>query len=118
MEWRVGNLLKGVGNEEGAERFETMVRGAGARIERIVSWGQASPEGFWYDQGWDEWVLVVQGRAGVRCEGEELRELGPGDWLWLPAGCRHRVEWTERGRPTVWLAVHLGERQEGPAGAH
>ena len=61
MEWRVGNLLQGLGNEEGAERFETMVRGAGARIERIVSWGQASPEGFWYEQGWDEWVLVVQG---------------------------------------------------------
>jgi hypothetical protein len=117
MTAQAGNLLVGLGSGEGAERFETLLTAAGARIERIVSWGQASPEGFWYDQAWDEWVLVVQGGAGVRCEGEDVRELGPGDWLWLPAGCRHRVEWTELGRPTVWLAVHVGEEQEGPAGA-
>ena len=109
MATRAGNLLTGLGRGEDAERFETLLMGAGVRIERIVSWGQASPEGFWYDQAWEEWVLVVQGRAGVRCEGEELYVLEPGDWLCLPAGCRHRVEWTEPKQPTVWLAVHLGE---------
>ncbi|HOD43146.1 MAG TPA: hypothetical protein PKL57_21545, partial [Candidatus Wallbacteria bacterium] len=33
------------------------------RIERILSAGQASPEGFWYDQPENEWVLLVQGEA-------------------------------------------------------
>ena len=32
----------------------------GLRIERIVSWGQCSPEGFWYDQEEDEWVCLVR----------------------------------------------------------
>ncbi len=27
------------------------------RVERIVSIAQSSPEGFWYDQPEDEWVL-------------------------------------------------------------
>ena len=33
--------------------------------------------------------------------------MGPGDWVWLPARCRHRVAWTDPDAPTVWLAVHL-----------
>jgi cupin 2 domain-containing protein len=79
----------------------------GARVERIVSTGQASPEGFWYDQGWTEWVVVLTGSAGVRIEGEAAaRMLGPGAWLEIPPHARHRVDWTDADEPTVWLAVH------------
>ena len=80
----------------------------GLRIERIVSTGQATPEGQWYDQETDEWVLVVAGAARLRIEDEVTdRELGEGDWIFLPAHCRHRVTWTRAEPPTVWLAVHF-----------
>jgi cupin 2 domain-containing protein len=78
------------------------------RIERIVSTGQASPPGFWYDQDAAEWVVLLTGGARLRFESEtEVRELKPGDYLHIPAHARHRVEWTHPNEPTVWLAVHI-----------
>jgi len=66
------------------------------RVERIVSTGQASPPGFWYDQPWTEWVLLLTGAAGLLFEDEStLRQLKAGDYLLIPAGQRHRVEWTD-----------------------
>ncbi len=78
------------------------------RIERIVSTGQASAPGFWYDQPWDEWVALLSGEARLRFEGEaEARELAPGDYVHIPAHARHRVEATSENPPAVWLAVHF-----------
>jgi cupin 2 domain-containing protein len=52
-------------------------------------------------------VLVLTGSAGLLIEGEALpRVLRAGDYLLIPAHRRHRVEWTDGERPTVWLAVH------------
>lgn len=77
------------------------------RMERIVSRGHASPEGFWYDQLQHEFILLLRGAARLRFEDEDsIVELKPGDYLIIPAGCRHRVEWTSPDEPTVWLAVH------------
>jgi len=88
------------------EAVDCLLATRGVKIERIVSTGQASPPGFWYDQSDGEWVLLVAGAAKLMIEGEALaRELGPGDWLELPPRCRHRVEWTAPDRQTVWLAV-------------
>ncbi len=79
----------------------------GARIERIVSTGQASPPGFWYDQDWTEWVVVLTGSAGLMIDGEAApRVLDPGDYVEIQPHVRHRVEWTDADEPTVWLAVH------------
>ncbi|TWA60347.1 cupin 2 domain-containing protein [Azospirillum brasilense] len=109
-----GNLLAGLPAESlPDELFTTLTETASSsgvvRIERILSTGQASPDGFWYDQAWDEFVLVVQGTARLQLDGEAERTLGPGDWLMIPAGRRHRVAWTDPAAPTVWLAVHIGE---------
>ena len=77
------------------------------RVERIVSTGQASPEHYWYDQEWAEWVLLLRGGARLLFEDEaEPRCLGPGDYANIPAHRRHRVEWTDPQQATVWLAVH------------
>jgi cupin 2 domain-containing protein len=93
------------------EAFTTLVGRPGLRVERIVSTGQATPEGEWYDQGTDEWVLLVKGAARLRIEGEsEDRALSEGDWILLPAHCRHRVTWTRAEPPTVWLAVQFTPR--------
>jgi cupin 2 domain-containing protein len=104
-----GNVLADLPDEaERAERFEPLLDRPGLRIERIVSTGQASPEGFWYDQPRDEWVLLLSGSAGLRFADEaDVRELEPGDWLHIPAHMKHRVEWTDAGQPSVWLAVHF-----------
>ena len=67
----------------------------------------ASPEGFWYDQEWHEFVLLLSGRAQVAfADGTLPVDLAPGDWLDIPAHRKHRVEWTDPKQNSVWLAVH------------
>lgn len=106
---KTGNLRRDLPPRPLAEgAFTTLVDPPGMRIERIVSTGQVTSEGQWYDQETDEWVLLVEGAAGLRIEGEsEDRALAEGDWILLPAHCRHRVTWTRTQPPTVWLAVHF-----------
>jgi cupin 2 domain-containing protein len=94
---------------EAAERFEDLLTRPGVRIERIFSSGQSTPNGEWMDQAWDEWVLLVAGRAGLTLEGDPPLTFQPGDHLLIPAHRRHRVDWTET--PTVWLALHFDEHQ-------
>jgi cupin 2 domain-containing protein len=90
------------------EVADILVERRGLRIERIVSTGQATPDGQWYDQKTDEFVLVVAGAARLRIAGEDRdRALAQGDWLLFPAHCRHRVTWTQDDPPTIWLAVHF-----------
>lgn len=92
------------------EVVDILLKRPGSRVERIVSTGQATPDGEWYDQESDEFVLLVAGAARLRIEGEaEDRVLEEGDWVCLPAHCRHRVTWTRAAPPTVWLAVHFGD---------
>ena len=103
-----GNLLGPLPDATAAEQVHVLLAAGGARIERIVSAGQASPEGFWYDQDGTEYVLLLAGTARLRIEGEDSpRSLQLGDYLVLPAHCRHRVEATSRDPPAVWLAIHL-----------
>ncbi len=105
---RAGNLFVPLPARGEQEAVSLLAETAGARIERIVSTGQASPPGFWYDQAGTEWVILLSGSAAVRFESEaEPRLLAPGDWLEIPPHARHRVESTDAERPTVWLAVHL-----------
>lgn len=92
------------------ELSETLLAGRGVRLERIVSFGQASPDGFWYDQDEAEWVVVLAGRARLAIAGEAAdRDLGPGDAVYLPRHCRHRVTWTDPSQPTVWLALFVDQ---------
>jgi cupin 2 domain-containing protein len=106
---RGGSIKSGLSSLPLADEVaDILVERRGLRIERIVSTGQATPESQWYDQETDEFVLVVAGAARLRIEGEDRdRELAQGDWLLLPAHCRHRVAWTQSEPPTIWLAVHF-----------
>ncbi len=102
-----GNLLASLPAAQVEEQVERLVGGPDFRIERIVSTGQASPSGFWYDQADDEFVVLLAGAARLRFEeGDRSLDLKPGDWVEISARVRHRVEWTEADPPTVWLAVH------------
>ena len=84
------------------ELFETILQTANTRIEKIVSYGQTSPEGFWYDQDENELVTVLEGEAKIRLN-DEIITLQKGDYLNIQARTRHRVEYT--ANPTIWLAV-------------
>ena len=102
----ITNLFQDIPSTLTEELVSVLASNRHVRIERIVSTGQASPQGFWYDQDEDEWVVVLSGEAKLRIEGHsDLRHLGPGDHLTIPARQKHRVEWTSELQPTVWLAV-------------
>lgn len=91
-----------------AEYFETLLQRQHLRIERIVSTGQMTPEDSWYDQEWDEWVLVVRGSATlVFADTPQAVALQAGDYVLIPAHRRHRVSWTDPEQETLWLAVHF-----------
>ncbi len=90
-----------------AERLETLASGAGVRIEKILSSGHVTPPGEWYDQSDDEWVLLVEGEATIGFESGMQCTLRGGEWVFLPAHVRHRVESTSVSPGCVWLAVHL-----------
>ena len=87
--------------------MDQLVTDGSVRVERIVSTGQASPPGFWYDQELAEWVVLLAGAAELQFEDETVpRRLGPGDWVNIAAHRRHRVNWTDPAQPSVWLAIH------------
>lgn len=106
-----GNLFAGLPDGPLAdERFDTLLTRPGLRIERIVSTGQASPPGFWYEQDDAEWVVLLTGEAALRFADEDMpRVLLPGDWLYIAPRRRHRVERTSAEPATVWLAVHFAD---------
>lgn len=87
------------------EAVTVLAAAPGFRVERIVSRGHRSPDGFWYDQDEHEWVMVTRGAAILAFEDGTRLTLGPGDWVDLPPHRRHRVEWTTPDEPTVWLAA-------------
>jgi cupin 2 domain-containing protein len=98
------NLLTNLPSDLPDELSTTLLEASNLRIERIVSHGHASPEGFWYDQDEHEWVVVLQGAARLQLEDRTI-DLGPGDHINLPAHTKHRVEWTTNDQPTIWLAI-------------
>jgi cupin 2 domain-containing protein len=104
------NLFEGAQGDVDRETVTSLVDSQNLKIERIVSLGQKSPPGFWYDQPWAEWVTVLAGSAGLRFEGEgEVRVMSAGDCVLIPPRARHRVEWTSKVHETIWLAVHFPE---------
>jgi cupin 2 domain-containing protein len=100
------NLLSPLPDARAGEAVDTLLSRPDVRIERIISFGQASPPGFWYDQAEGEWVMLLAGAARLRFADEpEPRFLIPGDWLDIAPHRRHRVDWTDPAKPTVWLAI-------------
>jgi cupin 2 domain-containing protein len=103
----VRNLLRNVPSSLPDELVETLLEADGFRLQRIVSLGHTTPPGEWYDQERQEWVVLLTGSAGLRfADRDDVVEMRPGDHLVIAAHRRHRVEWTDASRPTIWLALH------------
>lgn len=94
--------------ETSQETFHTLHQDARVKIERIASHGQASPEGFWYDQPDDEWVMLMHGEASLVFDDGRTVALQAGDHVLVPKHRRHRVERTSAN--ALWLAVHILDR--------
>ena len=107
MNTMVKNIFEGIPSNLPKEIFQELARSDSVKIERILSRGQATPEGEWYDQEQNEWVLVLKGSAGLIFEGShEILSLKVGDAINIPAHVRHRVAWTDTDETTLWLAIH------------
>ena len=91
------------------EFIEFLVERGGVKLERIISHGQTTPPGTWYDQETDEWVVLLKGRASLAFDNGSSVHLTQGDYLMIPAGLRHRVSFTSKNPPCVWLALHLSK---------
>ena len=103
----MSNLFSNIPADLPDELIETLLGAESIRIERIISHGQASPDGFWYDQDQHEWIVVLKGAGRIRFDDQAV-QMQPGDFINIPAHRRHRVEWTTPDEPTIWLAVHYG----------
>jgi cupin 2 domain-containing protein len=104
-----GNLLSDPFGSLSEELVEQVAVGEGVAIERIVSAGQATPAGEWLEQELDEWVVLLEGEAELAYDDGSRLRLGSGDHVLIPAGKRHRVEWTRSDPPCIWLAVHADD---------
>lgn len=100
----MNNLFDNIPAELPQELVSILQESSGVRIERIVSHGHRSPEGFWYDQEQHEWVIVLKGSARLQFEDASL-DLKPGDFVNIPAHKKHRVESTSPDETTLWLAI-------------
>ena len=99
------NIFAGVSESSAEEQFITLFENSSLRIERIVSHSHASPEGFWYEQAEDEWVMILRGAATLEFASGEQVAMGEGDYLTIPRHVKHRVRRTSP--EAIWLAVHL-----------
>lgn len=107
-----GNLFAALPKPGTDEHFDVLLNHPAARIERILSFGHASPPGMWYDVPGDEWVMLAAGSAELVLaldDGiEEHVGLLAGSWIFLPAHCRHRV--VSASADAIWLAINLPGR--------
>lgn len=104
---RVQNLLNQLPPDTGKEIFETLLQTESFVLERIVTRGQITPEGSWYDQSRPEWVFVLSGRAELVFESpDETIPMEAGDAVHIEANRRHRVSWVDEAEPVIWLCLH------------
>lgn len=99
------NFYSNIPDKIPEEIIETIYKSNTLRIERIISKGHSSPENFWYNQNENEWVLVLEGRAIIKYDDNSTITLQKGDYIFIPAHKKHRVEWTDKNQLTIWLAI-------------
>lgn len=106
MQEKIRNILKieSVQSHD-PEIFETILSKEGFRVERIVTLIPYDKPGEWYDQQEDEWVLLLQGKAGLEFAENKTVQLNAGDYIFIPARQRHRVIYTSAEPKCIWLAV-------------
>ena len=59
----LANIFRAPDAPHREESIESLLEGGRFRVERIVSTGQTTPEGEWYEQETAEWVVLLTGGA-------------------------------------------------------
>ena len=104
---KIKNFFQNLSSVPAEEVFEPIIADDSIKIERIISNGQATPQGQWLAQDKDEWVILLKGSAGIMFKDDDaVHVLTAGDYLHIKAHVQHRVQWTAAQEATVWLAVH------------
>jgi len=98
------NLFGGIPTQLPDELEELLAQGRRFRLKRIVSRGHNTD---WYHQDENEWVTLLSGAAQLEFEQQTFVDLAPGDFLLIPAHCKHRVSWTDPRTESVWLALYF-----------
>ena len=101
----ITNLFEQIPNALPDECISVLLSQSNVRVERIVSRGQSTPAGQWYEQTEHEWVMVLQGSGIIEYENCRQIVLNTGDYLYLPAHIKHRVAATAEHEYTIWLAI-------------
>jgi cupin 2 domain-containing protein len=104
---RVANLFQAPAAGPPGEQLIALLQAPQLRLEQIISRGQSTADGCWYDQADPEWVLLVRGAATLQFEAGAGLKLKAGDFLLIPAHMKHRVECCSDD--ALWLALHYGE---------
>ena len=102
----MNNIFNAIPKNIDAEVFEQLIKSDDVTIERIISKGHTSPDTGWNDQNKNEWVMVLQGEAILSFKDESSTRLKAGDFINIAAHKKHKVEWTDPEKETIWLAVH------------
>lgn len=103
-----GNLFSNINPSSNEfEIFELLADTEHASVERIISNGQATPEGQWLEQDRNEWVALLRGNAAIEFESGEVKKLESGDYLLIPSNIKHRVKYTSADPLCVWIAFHF-----------
>jgi len=100
------NIFKNIPKQLPNEVFEDIISKDGLKIERIISKGHTTPKSQWYNQDFNEWVIVLDGEAILSFEDSKDVKLSAGDYINIPANTKHRVAWTTPNKETIWLAVN------------
>ena len=87
------------------ETFESLLKTDSLHVERIISNGQKSDK--WYDSSANEWVVLLQGKASLEYENGSCVHLKKGDFVFIPARKKHRVNYTSQHPHCIWLAIHF-----------
>lgn len=102
---KIKNIFSKIEKNISKEIFESIIKSENIKIERIISKGQTTPNGEWYNQEENEFVLLIKGEAELIFENEEKVNMKKGDYIIIPAHKKHRVEKTSETEETIWLAV-------------
>ncbi|NOQ36182.1 MAG: cupin domain-containing protein [Methylococcaceae bacterium] len=113
MKNRVNNLFADIPEPLSTEYFQTLLQNSHLTLERIISKGHFDNTGDWYDQDSDEWVILLAGQARLQfAKDDALIDLKAGDYLFIPAHEKHRVDWTDPTVESIWLALHINDINE------
>lgn len=105
MKNEISNVFKLPQQLPQEELFEALLDNDQVLIERIVSTGQVTPQGKWYNQEKNEWLMILQGEGELGYEDGSRIKLTTGDYLFVPAHQKHRVEYTSTEPPCIWLTI-------------